>query len=367
MAAVIEQLEVRPYRLPLARVWGSARGDHGERRGWLLSARCGTIRGYGDCAPLPEAGTEIPEAAWRRLCDLRAQFLDQPLGQALEVLTAATGSGTPAADYALESALSDLTSRLAGTTLRGWLDADATESVPVNASLGPLSCVNPADLECAAKAGFRVLKLKVGIGEPDRELERLAELAAALPDGCRLRLDANGAWDSGTASRVIRALNRLPVESLEEPLRVPDWPALASLQRLARFPLALDESIPPLRATLDLTRFPVRRAVLKPAAIGGLRRTLMLAQRLDAAGIEVVITSLIESAAGLWPTAQLAAAIGSPIPQGLATADWLAEDLGLPPRPADGRLRLPGTAGSGFAPYDADTDCYTPNETLLRR
>ncbi len=96
----------------------------------------------------------------------------------------------------------------------------------------------------------------------------------------------------------------------------------------------------------------MRRLVLKPAALGGLRRTLALARRLQAGGIEVVITSLIESAAGLWPTAQLAAAIGSPIPQGLATADWLREDLGPPPRVQAGHLDLPDSPGSGFVRYD---------------
>ena len=48
---------------------------------------------------------------------------------------------------------------------------------------------------------------------------------------------------------------------------------------------------------------------------------------------------------------QLAAAIGSPLPHGLATADWLAEDLGPAPHVHLGRIELPATAGSGFLPY----------------
>jgi L-alanine-DL-glutamate epimerase-like enolase superfamily enzyme len=66
-----------------------------------------------------------------------------------------------------------------------------------------------------------------------------------------------------------------------------------------------------------------------------------------------VVTSVVESAAGLWPTAQLAAATGSRIPHGLATADWLAADLGGAPRPIGGRLWLPARPGSGFKPHPA--------------
>ena len=356
------RLDLVPYRLPLTRPWASAHGSFPERCGWLVIAQANGVRGYGDCAPLPAAGTETSAAAWRRL-SVSGSTKDQlgapstlgaGLDQALAALARGTQSPTPAADFALDCAHCDLASRLAGTSLRHWLAGTALDSIPVNAALGPLTETTPTDLTRAALAGFRVVKLKVGMATPKRELQRLHELTATLPKGLRLRLDANGAWDPTTATRLIRALANLPVESLEEPLREPDWPTLAALQSIAPFPLALDESVAACADTLAPAQFPVRRIILKPAAIGGLRRTLSLARRFQAAGIEVVITSLVESAAGLWPTAQLAAAIGSPIPQGLATADWLREDLGAPPRIQDGRLHLPDSPGSGFAPFDAN-------------
>jgi L-alanine-DL-glutamate epimerase-like enolase superfamily enzyme len=256
----------------------------------------------------------------------------------------------------LECALLDLESRLRGLTLRRLLNPEAFDSVPVNGALGPLASLARSDLAQPRWDGPRVLKVKVGIADPGVELERLRALAGALPSGLTLRLDANGAWDLQTATRLIDALAGLPIECIEEPLAVPDAQALAGLQSLAGFPLALDESLPRLLAGgLDLARFPVRRAVLKPAVLGGLRGTLDLADRLQDRGIEVVVTSLVESAAGLWPTAQLAAAIGSRIPQGLATASWLTEDLGPAPLPQGGTLTLPDRPGSGFEPDEPGT------------
>ena len=101
----------------------------------------------------------------------------------------------------------------------------------------------------------------------------------------------------------------------------------------------------------------MRRLVLKPATFGGLQRTLSLARAATNLGFEVVLTSLIESAAGLWPSLQLAAALSSPIPQGLATSSWLAHDLGRVPDPEQGRIWLGQHRGSGFIPRGlADPD-----------
>ena len=346
---MIESIAIRPYDLPLRRAWGSARGGFERRHGWLVRVDSGGLSGHGDCAPLPAAGTETPEIAADVLARWRARVRGQRIDTLLDALASET-SPAPAATFALECALADLLSRRLGVTLRHWLSPRAANQMEVNAMLGRLDAVTEHHLQRNAKQGFRVLKLKVGLAAPEGELERLIALAQALPPGVTLRLDANGAWDFDTARRMIAGLSTLPIESLEEPLSAPISEHLATLQAMAPFPLALDESLPASVLVLDPARLGVRRLVLKPAALGGLRRTLDLARRAGDAGLDVVVTSLVESAAGLWPTAQLAAAIGATAPQGLATADWLARDLGAAPRPRQGRIMLTDQPGSGFEP-----------------
>ncbi|HPB75397.1 MAG TPA: enolase C-terminal domain-like protein, partial [Chromatiaceae bacterium] len=417
----LEAFGTRPYALPLRQPWTSARGTRTERRGWLIEIRAAGLCGYGDCAPLPEAGTEVEAAAEAMLSRWQAQLPGHSLadlldpgwqgpygaasgkpsryppgassnaasgdtsgasssatsadttgassiaalgdttgpsssaasadatGSSISALFADLGrtSSTPAAGFALESALTDLAARLAGVPLRRWLTPRAGDAVLVNATLGTLRDQTPVCIVRACQAGYQVLKLKVGLDAPETEIAHLQELATHLPPGASLRLDANGAWDYDQAARLIVRLNDLPIESLEEPLKVPDWQALASLKALARFPLALDESLhhDPAniagRAGLPIARLlsvgnhavlssntalaglsvdrlqvaagapPVHRLVLKPAAVGGLRRTLFLARKAADLGLEVVLTSLIESAAGLWPSLQLAAALSS--------------------------------------------------------
>ncbi len=372
---LIDTIEFMPYRLPLARTWRSACGNLSERRGWLVQLRCGGLRGYGDCAPLPAAGTEEAGDAWVWLSAWRARTLRQPLRSALDELAetgaaidAAWGSDpAPAARYGAECALADLAAQGDGVSLAQWLSAwdtghawpeaapglapNALDLVPVNAALGALGDITPAVLRDWGSAGYQVLKVKVGLGPPAEELRRLTALAQHIPQRVALRLDANKAWNLGQASDVIAGLAGLPVESLEEPLRDPSTTDLRRLQAEAGFPLALDESLHSPGTTLGLADLPVRRVVLKPAAIGGLRRTLALAAQARDAGLEVVLTSLIDSAAGLWPTVHLAAAVGGKIPNGLATAHWLARDLGEPPRPGAGFIQVPSVPGTGFRPW----------------
>jgi|GEM_PF-111283 len=410
------QFTLTPYRLPLRMPWRTARGVRTEREGWLVQACWQGCRGYGDCAPLPEAGTETPIAAWQRLSTWPRDHRQSSLETQLALLERQIPSSTPAADAALETALLDLSARLSGLTLHaylltepscagsrlaelnprpppqpkptleGKLDPHDPPSDPVlaqaprqrveirlNAALGavtdlqpeqsgrserpmPLEQPDPCErLERALAAGFRVLKVKVGIAPIERELAAIQHLCARLPADVRLRLDANGAWSLATAGTLLEDLRPIAnrIECLEEPCAGATDTQLRTLQSQAPFALALDESLPARGWPLDPRQLPLRRIVLKPGVIGGLRPTLALAQGAQAAGLEVVITSLIESAAGLWSSAQLAAATGSSLAHGLATADWLAADLGPAPDIKEGRIQLPRCPGSGFVYVDA--------------
>jgi len=305
-----------PYCLPLRRPWRTSRGTLNERHGCLRRLTTDDGRtGWGDCAPLPEFG--IDEAA--------------------------------ATAFAEESATLDLAAQRAGLPLNAWLSGGApVASVAVNASFGPISTVDRDSLAQAAAAGFTVAKLKVGVAPVDDEIAILQQLATTLPPTLRLRLDANRAWPLVTARRFIAACAGLPIDGLEEPLADPEPASLASLQSAAAFPLAIDESIHLLDAPF-FRHPPVRRIVLKPARHGGLLASVELALRAHASGLEVVVTSALESACGIATLAHLAAAVAPNAVHGLATADWLASDTGLSPPVVEGLMQLPEGNGVGFA------------------
>lgn len=351
----IEQLVCVPYEIPLRRRWANAHGEWRCRRGWLIVVNSEGQSGYGDCAPLPAAGTEEHERA-RETLELTVKVAHGQTFTALSDWMEEHLGGTPATRYALECAMLDVMSRSQGRTLRHLLVPTAADSVPVNAVLGALTMVTPEDVRGCLAAGFSVVKIKVGMERPSLELARIRELVAEVDERFMLRLDANGAWCFDEARRFLDGLSSLSMgscelESLEEPLSAPDPERLRTLQDGSPCPLALDEHLLRWLPHTPLPELGVRRIVIKPAVIGGLQRSLHLFHQARQAGLQAVMTSILESAAGLWPTAQLAAAAGNSIAQGLATAGWLAQDLGKAPEALLGRIALSEAPGSGFHPW----------------
>ena len=82
--------------------------------------------------------------------------------------------------------------------------------------------------------GFRSLKLKGGVLEPDLEIETLKKLREVFPHH-NLRIDPMGAWTVPTAKRVVDELDGI-LEYLEDPCRGMD--AMAELSKLIDVPLA---------------------------------------------------------------------------------------------------------------------------------
>lgn len=223
--------------------------------------------------------------------------------------------------------------------------------VPVNVAIGALNadCIERA--AAAREQGYAFAKIKVGVGAPDAELARLRELHAAAP-GLRLRLDANRAWKDADALRFLTGIAELPIDAVEEPLAAPTVARLAALQRALPFAVAVDESLPVLGAEALFAAGAVRRLVLKPARLGGIAATCALVVRARAAGVETVLTSVVDSAVGVTAAAHLAAALAPGIAHGLATLDWLAADVAAGPPLADGALSLAAAPGLGLRLHD---------------
>lgn len=344
----IQSIRVTPYTLTLKRPWYGARARMDARGGWLAAATDSAGRtGYGDCSPPPSSSADMRRSAEEAVTRFADALAHVDVAVALDRVGIAD---LPApARCALETALLDLQAQARAVPLARLLSADASAAVAVNASLGRLDGEIGKRAEAALLSGYTVMKVKVGVFDPAEEVKRLARLAAALPGDVRLRLDANRAWRADEASRFIAGTAALPIEALEEPLREATPEAFARLQGEAPFPLALDESLPQWLSSHPEAALAARRWVLKPMRWGGARRCLTLAAGAAKAGIEVVVTTTVDSAAGSWLAVHLAAAVNNDLAHGLGTSEWLAEDLGPPPQPENGRVAVP-PVGLGFAP-----------------
>jgi len=317
-----------------------------QRKGWIISIHDNQTAGYGDCAPLPSAGTESSAAAHKLLQQFSRRTWTGT--RALLAELEQRHQDYPAACYALETAALDLRGRNTGLPLRKLLSDSASKQVLVNAMSGS-ACRE--SLLAARDQGFTIIKLKVGQRELREEIRCLQKLGGGLAPEMHLRLDANGSWNLDEARRFLDAIAGLPIESLEEPLRSLSLSEFSLLQSQTPVTLALDESIQQVNQDELLASPNIRRLVLKPGVQGGLRYSYSLAEKAVAAGKECVITSLVDSAVGVHAACQLAAAVDGLSPglaHGLATSSWLCKDVARPPEIEAGYISLPDTPGLGI-------------------
>ncbi len=316
------------------------------RKGWLITVTDSGYQGYGDCAPFPSMGTESPTQAIALLQKLKGRSWADT--DAVRFELESIRADFPAASHALETAVLDLQGKKEGIPVRKLLSETASSQIQVNAFSGAI-CQD--DVLNAQREGFNVIKLKAGLQNLDHEIRCLQTLCATLLPQTRIRLDANGAWNMDEALLFLDAIADLPVESLEEPLHNPDMADLARLQSHTAITLALDESLQTMNLDEILSGTNIRRLVLKPGVLGGLKHSYAVAKAAAAAGVESVVTSLVDSAVGIYAACQLAAAVDALSPgmaHGLATSGWLARDIAKPPEIRAGYLSLPNTPGLGI-------------------
>ena len=117
------------------------------------------------------------------------------------------------------------------------------DSDPETAAIAPQEVLTPEAMveearEFVDQGGFETIKVKGGVLEPDAEIETLRLLGEEFGRDTPLRLDPNGAWSVGTATRIARELREsdLRVEFLEDP--VVSMNAHARLKRNVNYPIA---------------------------------------------------------------------------------------------------------------------------------
>jgi L-alanine-DL-glutamate epimerase-like enolase superfamily enzyme len=299
--------------------------------------------GFGEAAPLePYDGVSIA-AVWSAL-DAYATVLARaaPRTTHAELLAAcAAERPLPQALAAIDLALWDRAGRRTGFPVAQLIAAGAAESVAVNATIGAEDRAGAAAAAAAAaEAGFRCVKLKVGVGD---DAGRLAAVRAATGDAMAIRIDANGAWEEPDAAIAnLRVLAPVGIELCEEPVH--GLVAMRTVRARSPVPVAMDETA----AERGAAESGAADAVcLKIARCGGISGLLRDARAARAAGTKVYVASSHDGPLGIAAGVHAAAGLRASGPVaycGLATLAAFEEaDDALAAR--DGAIAVPDGAG----------------------
>ncbi|HEY1591958.1 MAG TPA: mandelate racemase/muconate lactonizing enzyme family protein [Solirubrobacteraceae bacterium] len=296
--------------------------------------------GFGEAAPLPSYDRVTVDdvvVALEGCREVLARGEEIPREQVLE--ECARLGVLPQALAALDLALWDLEGHRSGEPVWRLLGGEAGRELVVNHAIAAPDRARAAgEALAASRAGFRTLKVKVGIGD---DAGRLAAVRAAAGPEVAIRLDANGAWTVDEAAASLRALSPAGLELCEQP--VASLNEVSQLSELTLLPLSLDESTTDPGA---LDRRVCDAVCLKVARSGGITGMLESARRARASGYEVYLASSLDGPLGIAAALHAAAVIAPDRPSGLATLLQFADrDDPLPAR--DGRIALPDGPGLG--------------------
>lgn len=339
------QLTHEPLDLRTAFEFRIAVGTKQAHRNTLVRIEHDGLIGLGEASPSHYYG-ESPTLVAAALDEWALHLGDDPFAlDAIESRLDGMLFGQHAARAALESALMDWVGKRLGQPVWRLLGLDRSRT--------PLSCVtlgmaSPEEMERKLETviDFPILKVKLGGPGDVDNLRRIRTRYRGV-----LRVDANTAWTAADAVRVLREIEPLGIELVEQPVPRGDLDGLRWVRERSPIPVFADESAHELRDIGNLAGR-VDGVNLKLMKCGGIRPMLRMIHAARANGMQVMLGSMVESSLALSAAAQLAPLVDHLDLDG----HWLlAEDPFEGAPGVKGRITLSDRPGLGVAPVTRGT------------
>ena len=286
-------LTARIERWPIAGAFTISRGAKTEAVTVLAEVARGGLTGRGECVPYPRYD-ETPEATLAAILAMQ-----EAVGKGLGLTALRTLMPAGAARNALDCALLDLAAKASSQRIWDLLGRPAPRPC---ATAYTISLGTPEAMASAtAKAAHRpLLKIKLG---GDGDAARIAAVRAEAPES-ELIVDANEAWTPANLEANIAACELAGVTLIEQPLPARHDGALAKIRR----PMAIcaDESVHDL-ASLEALRDRYDAVNIKLDKAGGLTEALVMADRAQALGFEIMVGCMVATSLAMAPAMLLAA------------------------------------------------------------
>ena len=278
-----------PYKRNFCQPVKTSHGVWKVREGIIIRLRDNYNNiGFGEIAPLSWFGSESMARALAFCQGLKGKFSE----------VEAIPSELPCCRFAFESALKNFSA--APSTAHSY------------------SYLLPAGEDVLVKwrdiwdDGGRTFKWKIGVNRTQKEIKIFERLIRVLPEGVKLRLDANGGLTVDNAIEWLKLCDRYPqkIEFIEQPLSIKHFERMLHLSQHFATAIALDESVSSLVQLEDCYRQGWRAVFVVKAAIAG--SPARLSQFIEETKIDVVFSSVFETSIGRNAVLNLAAKLNNP-------------------------------------------------------
>nr|WP_252732307.1 mandelate racemase/muconate lactonizing enzyme family protein [Paraglaciecola arctica] len=206
--------------------------------------------------------------------------------------------------------------------------------------------------------GYTSFKAKIGF-DAHTDIVVTEAVRTAIGD-YELRVDVNGAWTPGTASRMLYKLKDYDLSYVEQPLQLDDLIGHAKLRESQHIPIALDESAYTLEDIVNIVRMEAADVLLlDPQEAGGCWQTIKAAAIAEAVGIPLSLHSGGEMSIAQAAYLHLAASIPNLTISIDTERDYLAGDIVANPLTInDGAYTVPEEPGLGVEPIEEKIEQY---------
>lgn len=208
-----------------------------------------------------------------------------------------------------------------------------------------------ADAAAGLEAGFRTFYLKVGSDNPSDDIERVEAIRAATGADALIRVDANEAWSSAAAIRIIKDMERFDLELVEQPVSGRNLDEMAYVRGRIDTPLLANEASWTRYDQLEVIRAGAADVISVDNQMdGGLLNLKRGAGMCEVAGLPVLKHSLGELGVAAYAGVHVMASTPNFLYANQGYGSFLADDVIAGPGPLpyrNGCLAVPDQPGIG--------------------
>jgi len=246
----------------------------------------------------------------------------------------------------LDLVLYDALARAAGVPLYKLIGGRSRAIATYNSCglgiLEPIPLAAEAKRLVAEHGGFKHVKMRLGRGDAAAEVAAIQAVREAIGPAAMLSADFNQSLPAATALNTCRAIDRMGLAWIEEPVAYDDYPTQARLAAKLSTPLQIGENWWSWRvgaAAIDMGAADyVMPDVLR---IGGVTGWIRLARSAE--------TRAIPFSSHLTHEYSVHLLAATPNAHWLEYMDWASEVIAEPYVPAKGAMTPPDTPGTGIA------------------